>query len=129
MALPAQRRLTAKTRHQEKHRKGEPLCPAFTFSQLGEEWWLPGVRNGSRQGTKRHVYDWDTVFDPIPVGVRNPLMPDNSTTAFLYQKGVFWIISVPGGMPNSTTLFGTIPKFGLILGSEAPKGGFIAKCQ
>ncbi len=56
--------------------------------------------------------------------VGNALMPNNTSTPFLYENGTFKIISVPGAMPNSTTVFGISPKLGLILGN-----GFIAKCQ
>jgi hypothetical protein len=56
--------------------------------------------------------------------IGNALMPDKTSTPFLYENGTFKVISVPGAAVNSTTLFGISPKLGLILGN-----GFVAKCQ
>jgi hypothetical protein len=65
------------------------------------------------------------------VGVsNNGVIVGNATDfglAFRYEKGQFKTIVGPNGV--GVTVTGISPRFGLIVGTAGPKGGFVAMCQ
>lgn len=65
------------------------------------------------------------------VGVsNNGVIVGNATDlglAFRYENGTFKPVTAPNGV--GVTVTGISPRFGLIVGTAGPKGGFVAMCQ